>query len=375
MENTIINNGTDPTAVNQTTVERTERNKYKIPILSDRETDLSKTNPRMWWEQISKYIDLTYQKKLEELIEQGVDSMDPHTTYHIEGDVIWALDPKAKHEIMRGQWGKELKDNSQQEFLRLFKKTFSPNRNVFHSRAQFFKITQEDGEILDEYWKRLVDIERKCEFNTITPEDIITYKYAVSINDKKARVKFIKGPLKLQLILETIELDNYNSKYGDKQSKTKSQRRNSSESTSEDEQVGYTKPATKKKATVRRKLPRETAISAERPIGRPNIPARDEKLNATIAKVCRTNAVNRIQEEDIGSNTESWPEIDHIQSVNGINRVHFHNAILLVEGQPLETSHPIGTTNRIHHRHRLSSDDSSANYQSKRDQSDFKMLR
>ena len=34
MENTNLNNGTDPTAANQTTVERTERNKYKkIPIL------------------------------------------------------------------------------------------------------------------------------------------------------------------------------------------------------------------------------------------------------------------------------------------------------------------------------------------------------
>ena len=29
-----------------------------------------------------------------------------HTTYHIERDVIWALGPKAKHETMRGQWGK-----------------------------------------------------------------------------------------------------------------------------------------------------------------------------------------------------------------------------------------------------------------------------
>ena len=45
MENMNINKGTDPTAVNQTTVERTERNKYKIPILSDRETDLSKPTP------------------------------------------------------------------------------------------------------------------------------------------------------------------------------------------------------------------------------------------------------------------------------------------------------------------------------------------
>ena len=103
MEKTNINNGTDPTVANQTTVDRTERNKKKTPILSDRETDLSKIIPRMWWKQISKDIDLTYQKKLEELIKQGTDSMDLHTTYHIKGDVIWALGPKAKHEIMRGK--------------------------------------------------------------------------------------------------------------------------------------------------------------------------------------------------------------------------------------------------------------------------------
>ena len=100
MENTSNNNETDPTAVNQTTVERTERNKYKIPILSDKETDLSKANPKMWWEQISEYIDLTYQKKLDELMEQGTDSMDPHTTYNIKGEIIWALGPKAKQEII-----------------------------------------------------------------------------------------------------------------------------------------------------------------------------------------------------------------------------------------------------------------------------------
>ena len=35
--------------------------------------------------------------------------MDPHTVYHLKGDVIWALGPKAKHEIMRGQWGPRVK--------------------------------------------------------------------------------------------------------------------------------------------------------------------------------------------------------------------------------------------------------------------------
>ena len=96
---------------NQTTSsERMEETKYKIPILSDRETDLTKTNPKMWWEQISEYIHLTYNLHLEEIIDEGTEYLDPHTVYHNKGDVIWALGPKAKHEIMRGQCGRELKD-------------------------------------------------------------------------------------------------------------------------------------------------------------------------------------------------------------------------------------------------------------------------
>ena len=187
-----------------------EKTKYKIPILSDRETDLTKINPKMWWEQISEYIHLTYNRNLEEIIDEGTEYMDPHTVYHIKGDVIWALGPKAKHEIMRGQWGRQLKEVNLPELLTLFKKTFLPARNVFHSRAQFFNMKQEDNETLDEYWKRLVDIERKCDFGNITAEEIITYKVASTIKDKKARDKFIRGPLELQLVLDTIELDNYN---------------------------------------------------------------------------------------------------------------------------------------------------------------------
>ena len=55
------------------------------------------------------------------------------------------------------------------------------------------------------------------------------------------------------------------------------------------------------------------------------------------AKVCKCKTVSRIQKESTtDSSTESWPEIDHIQSVNGINRIDFYKAILLVHGQPIE---------------------------------------
>ena len=64
----------------------------------------------MWFKQISEYIDLTYQKNLlDELTDLRTDSLDAPATHPIKGDVIWSLGPKAKHEIFRGQWGKELK--------------------------------------------------------------------------------------------------------------------------------------------------------------------------------------------------------------------------------------------------------------------------
>ena len=71
---------------NQTTSsERMEKSKYKNPILSDRDTDLAKVNPKMWWEQISEYIHLTYNRNLDEIIDEGIEYMDPHTAYHMKG--------------------------------------------------------------------------------------------------------------------------------------------------------------------------------------------------------------------------------------------------------------------------------------------------
>ena len=103
--------------------------------------------------------------------------------------------------------------------LKLFKKTFMPTRNVFHSMAHFFNVKRKK----EKHWEKLVDIKRKCEFNQITPEEIITHKFAASINDKKAPDEFIEGPSELRTVLETIELDNYNRKNRDRQ-KTEEQK-------------------------------------------------------------------------------------------------------------------------------------------------------
>ena len=148
------------------------------------------------------------------------------------------------------------------------------------------------------------------------------------------------------MVLETIEQDNYNRKYGDKKQNRK-HRKLPSDSSSSEEQVAYTHPARKRKTTEtgKKKLSNRNCHVC----GKPNwslehiCPARQAqckncKKHGYFAKVCKSKTVSRIPKEPTTDNdTESWPEIDHIQSVNDINRIDFYKAILMVQGQPIES--------------------------------------
>ena len=161
--------------------------------------------------------------------------------------------------------------------------------------------------------KDLSTLKENSEFSRITPEQIITYKFAAAINDKKARDKFIKGPLKLQMVLETIEQDNYNRKYGNK--KPKKNRKLLSDSSSSEEHVAHTQPARKRRMTEigKKKLSNCNCHFC----GKPNwslehiCPARRAQCNnckkmGHFAKVCKSKTVSRIQKEpSTDSNTES----------------------------------------------------------------------
>ena len=205
---------------------------------------------------------------------------------------------------MGGQWGRELKNVDLSELLKLFKKTFIPARNIFHSRAQFFNIKQEDNETLDEYWESMVDIERKGEFNRITPAENITYKFAATIKDKKAHDKFIKRPLKLQMVLESIEQDNYNRKNEEKKP-NKKHLKLPSDSSSSEEQIDHTHPPRKRKTmdTGKKKISNRNCHFCVKPNWSLEhiCPARRAHCNnckktGHFAKVCETKTVSRIQE-------------------------------------------------------------------------------
>ena len=149
------------------------------------------------------------------------------------------------------------------------------------------------------------DIERKCDFNNITAEEIITYKFAATIKDKRAHDEFIKVSLKIQLVLESIELDNYNRKYEDKNPKIKKARKDSTNSSTSYELIGHTNQTRTQKPQFneKKKFSNRNCCFC----GKPNwslehiCPAQTAQCNnckkmGHFAKVCKSKTVSRVTE-------------------------------------------------------------------------------
>ena len=134
--------------------------------------------------------------------------------------------------------------------------------------------------------------------------------------------------------------------YGDNKPTNKKHRKDSTNSSTSSELIGHTNQSRKRKPQINEKKKFSNRIC--RFCGKPNwslehiCPARRAQCNnckkiGHFAKVCKSKTVSRVNEATSSdSNTGPWPEIDHIQSVNGINRVDFYKTILLVQGQPIE---------------------------------------
>ena len=91
---------------------------------------------------------------------------------------------------------------------KLFRLHFIPERNKHHSRADFFNLKREPGESAAETWKRILEIEKNCEFEEITAAELLASKFLSVIgkttgdDDLKKEIK--KGDMSVEAITDTI---------------------------------------------------------------------------------------------------------------------------------------------------------------------------
>ena len=99
------------------------------------------------------------------------------------------------------------------DLIRLFLEYYLPNCNTYQNRGDFFWAKQTEEERPEDFWRRLIEIEKECNFSTITAEELLISKYMTAITDKKGRDKLKKEKtLELKKTIELVKQNTYEKK-------------------------------------------------------------------------------------------------------------------------------------------------------------------
>ena len=70
------------------------------------------------------------------------------------------------------------------DLILLFREFYMTKRNTYPNRGDFFWAKQTE-ETPEEFWRRLIEIEKESNFNTTSAEELLISKYMTAITDKK----------------------------------------------------------------------------------------------------------------------------------------------------------------------------------------------
>ena len=86
----------------------------------------------------------------------------------------------------------------------LFPLHFILERNKFHSRADFFGITREKHETAEDVWTRILQVEKNCDFENVTPAELLASKFLSVIGRSTGDYELEKKIRKSDMTIETI---------------------------------------------------------------------------------------------------------------------------------------------------------------------------
>ena len=189
----------------------TERN--TVPNLEAKVTDGNPVfTPKQWLERFRQFckrehkIDIAPLLKGEEITETNWTGKEQA----VQEDFIWGVGPEALYQITRAEYKTEPDSIKIKDLIRLFTEFYMPKRNTYHNRGDFFWAKQTEDETPKEFWRRLIEIEKECNFTTISAEELLISKYMTAITDKKLRDKIMKEKtLEMKKIIDLIKQNTY----------------------------------------------------------------------------------------------------------------------------------------------------------------------
>ena len=202
---TVKNEATGPNFSSEES-ERRGRNKphqkITLPIFEKKTIQEAK----LWWRRFIQYvkmtqdIDLTNMTTDKEIIPEFREELEVKT----KDIFIWALGEAAVTEMTKTVRDNDPNKMNINQLYSLFRLHFIPERNKFHSRADFFGITREPNETAEDVWTRILQTEKNCEFDRVTPAELIASKFLSLIGRSTSYYELKKKIRKSDMTIETI---------------------------------------------------------------------------------------------------------------------------------------------------------------------------
>ena len=136
-----------------------------------------------------------------------------HKKNQIQDDFIWCIGPEALYQMTRAEYKTDPDKIAIKDLIRLFNEYFLLKRNTYHNRGEFFWTKQTEAETPEDFWRRLIEMEKECNFESITAEKFFISKFMTAITDKKLRDKLMKEKKpEMKKTIEMIKQNTYEKK-------------------------------------------------------------------------------------------------------------------------------------------------------------------
>ena len=153
---------------------------------------------------MTRDIDQSQMTNSKEILPQFRDQLE----LEIRDTFLWAIGRSALTEMTKTVRERELSALPLHKLYSLFRLHFTPERNLQHSRADFFDLERESNETAADVWKRILKVEKNCEFQTITAAELLASKLlslvGKSTGDYELKKKIRKSDMSVEAITEAI---------------------------------------------------------------------------------------------------------------------------------------------------------------------------
>ena len=145
-----------------------EENKIEVPNFEATSDGKRIFTPKQWLEKFRQYTKRKHKMDIAEII-RGAEITQTDWSgkeAEVQEDFIWGIGPEELYQMTRAEYKTEPDKIAVKDLIRLFNEYFLSKRNTYHYRGDFFWTRQTEPETPEDFWRRLIEIEKECAFHS-----------------------------------------------------------------------------------------------------------------------------------------------------------------------------------------------------------------